>query len=848
MNVNDLYEFYKSPSSSPLRIYSFKDIDNTLVDESGQYAYAYRIFIYKYDDYDPSKRPNNSTNSSPAIDHLDTPNSKSGTYVKGFTGLYDSGYVNLLEGIYTIEYVVNTTRYTNNMDIFSSQTIAFVYRAMAITYNRLPLKKWTITDVIDRIFDVIIPLRKGELPKFVLDDSLRTKYDNIIAPEFAFTKMTLREMLKQVGGFVHAEPRITGKNASGQWVVTFDEYGSNQTSWISNRRYVSATFGTDINDYCTSLDSSADNLVNQLNWAQGVVTEPFNGTQGKSLRTETTTTRMSEDNSTFISTDLPIYTIGEQKQVFCTHIPELGDGLWDITPYIFEKADYDNLSSYDGVYPFSKAYALYYTQGAKHIKGLFFKVPNAITPALEQYAIKNILEAVTGRSLSITGQEYMQLAFKVTYLPIFSARVRTNKQYIVGNTPRTLAYNQSANFIESQYYGENLKGVVARLGNVEKTYTYHLAHLCDIPKVGLLYDEYYYISAVSCEILPTYIKCTIALSKDFNRLSTYVGISSNKRMWEVSEKQAFERESIITEYVKITQNSNETNDNNSSFKGNIAKTLFNQEGITAPVSSAMIVTYPKGDGSNGIISLPAVSTAMGNSMLFSFRFEDNYSAGQQSVYKDDIWNGNGDNVNGYWGNYVSYCDYYGRFYWLTANFYANDVFYNSLVSNNTDAFKLPQDAIQSSKIPIAINNWKYRKDSREIPSITYELTAVTDIEDLIIGSALMKNCALVNSDPSTYQLYGFRRRLNAIDSKNITDGTLISNGLTINADSISVSGVGSYTSWAIVTASKPKQLTVEDEDGDLTTQTIELGKELVLGRNSSTGGTYYFSVKKDVYS
>jgi hypothetical protein len=258
----------------------------------------------------------------------------------------------------------------------------------------------------------------------------------------------------------------------------------------------------------------------------------------------------------------------------------------------------------------------------------------------------------------------------------------------------------------------------------------------------------------------------------------------------------------------------------------------------------MMVTYPKGKGnSSGFISLPVVSTAMGNSMLFSFRFEDNYSAGQQSVYKNDIWNGSGnDNVNGYWGNYVPYCDYYGRFYWLTANFYAGAVRYN-----NTDALKLPQGSVSGS-VPVSINDWKYRKDSREIPSITYELTAVTDIEDLIIGSALMKNCKLVNDNPSDYELRGFYSRLNTIDSKNISGGTVISNGLTIGTNYIDISGVSGYKSWAIVTKSNQQILEVEDEDGDPTTQKIELGKELVLGRNSSTGGTYYFSVKKDVYS
>ena len=577
--------------------------------------------------------------------------------------------LDVAEGTYTLEYC------------FLDDWDRLYYKAtglIAITSNRLPLKKWTITSVIDRIFDTIIPIKQGEAPKFVLDESLRVKYDNIIAPEFAFTKMTLREMLKQVGGFVHAEPRIKGKDKNGRWVVTFDEYGTQTKSWISKRDYVSATFGVDINDYCTSLDSSADNLVNQLNWAQGVVVEPFIGTQGKSLRTESTTTRMEEDNSTFISTDLPIYALGEKKQVFCTYIPGNGleEGSWDITPYIFEKADYDNLSSYDGAYPYSKGFALYYTQGSKHIRGLFYKVPNAISPYLSQYAIKNILETVTGKQLNITGQDYMKLAFKVTYLPIFSTRVRTNKQCIVGTKARTLTYNQGANFVESQWYGENLKGVVARMGNVEKTYTYHLAHLSDIPKVGLRFDDNYYISAVSCEVLPTYIKCTIALSKDFNRLSTYVGISSNKRMWEVSEKQAYNRDTIITEYVKIST-TDKANDSGISFAGNIAKILFNKDNnIENPVSGAIINTYRKNNSPNtNFISLPVVSAAMGNSMLFSFRFEDNYSTGQQSVNKEDLWNGESEEntIDGFWANYVPYCDYYGRFYYLTARFYASQV-------------------------------------------------------------------------------------------------------------------------------------------------------------------------------
>ena len=78
---------------------------------------------------------------------------------------------------------------------------------------------------------------------------------------------------------------------------------------------------------------------------------------------------------------------------------------------------------------------------------------------------------------------------------------------------------------------------MARLGNVEKSITYVCAWFDQIPKAGELYDDEYYISAVSWEVMPTYIKCTLGLSKDFNRISQYIGISSNRRYYEVSERE-----------------------------------------------------------------------------------------------------------------------------------------------------------------------------------------------------------------------------------------------------------------------------------------------------------------------
>ena len=576
--------------------------------------------------------------------------------------------LNLADGVYTVYY---------SFHVDGQPLVYFDTDGLVMSYisNRYPAKKWTITDVINRCFALIEPQTSGNYPRFRLqgvsydtDGNPLTTYaagsqaeelERILAPEFAFTKMTLREQLKQVGGFIHAEPRIsafkTDDKGNEYFEVVFDKYGGIKQSHIKDRQLISAGFKESINEYCTSLDSSADNLVSQVDFAQGVVVEPFeNGFT--TLRTESITTRVEENNDTIIPTDKPIFQI---KSVICKYIPGKGAGSWDITPYIFESADYNgNLSSYEGVYPYSKSYAVYYTQGSKGIKGLFFKAENPISPALNNYAITNILRVVTGdNGLTIdanSGNYYAELGFEITYLPIFKTRIRTTKQQIRTGLPRTLAYNQSANMIETRYYGANLKGVVERLGNLEKTYTYIVPFLSDIPTAGMVFDKNYYISTVTWEVLPYYIKVTLGLSKDFNRISEYIGINSEKRMWEVSERMSVERQTLIQEYVVFSDNPRTKKGKDVYFQEDafsLTGWLFNDSSTVSgsnPISACSVRPMNKNKANVGnYVILPSVAVSFGNSALFAVNYADNYSAGQKIV------NGSKDNdLKGYWGQYV----------------------------------------------------------------------------------------------------------------------------------------------------------------------------------------------------
>ena len=759
---------------------------------------------------------------------------------------------NLNKGNYQIKYSFPSSNadgsVVNTRELFYTFTVFTDYSQ---------LKKWTITSVINRVLDLIEPLEypydtggTGDLPnpqpRFYLNEDQAEKYDKIIAPEFSFTRATLREILQQIGGFgaVHAEPRIS-KRAGDRYEIIFDEYGSNEYSNISKEAYVNATFGTDINQYCTALDSSADNLTNTLDWAQGVVVEPTSK-DTKSLRTEQTTARLAEDNSTFISTQLPIQTLNKLEWYD-------GEKYYDITAYVFESTDYSTtLSSFKGAYPFSKAYALYYTYGQKNIQGLFFKAEHAISPIFHNYSIINVLRAVTGKSnLDYTGNALMKLRFRVTYKPKYSARVRTHKQIILDGTPSMLAYNQGANAIESNYYGTHLRAVVERLGTVEKTYTYQLAFLSQIPKVGRKFDDNYYISNVTYEILPFSIKCTIALSKHFNRLSTYVGINSQKRMWEISERQTQQRQSIFTSYIVASLNKPDPPDPPDANTVSVhlatpVSLLLNGEAnsnakFLNPVSWAFI--KPKDYNNDAItnkpIALPVVSSVFGNAMTFTFSFEDNYSAGQKLIEvegdKTTL-----DNVTGMWGDYVPYTDYYGRMYYIEYMLMGSVISDADIGSN-----QLPQ---YDNNTPPNTNRLLgarclYRKDNREVPQITHEIAVVTDNSYIVIGPALCSNCSAVNAKPKEFKLYLLENKLNILDGKldlenatqvDISAISFTENSIQLNSKETGPIDTEFYKSWALVTEITPTEITVANEAGQSETQEIQEGGELLIGRNFST--------------
>lgn len=416
--------------------------------------------------------------------------------------------------------------------LFSYQTTGNYFEEFTINLiHELPPKpNKTITSVVNRILQVAETLRESETPRFVFDATQAELYKDTEAPEMAFSG-TLWEVLEQIGDYLHSVPKLNGN------IVYFEEFGRQDKVQADLKDYVSNIERFDIEQFGNAIDSTIQNIVNTDNETSGSVVEPF-GVGYITPRTDSGQAVITQDNC-FIPTKEPIEKIVKLEVGYLDQKDYKTKVVGDITPYVYESAEYATLSSYSSAFPLSKKYAVKYTIGQKNITALNFKLPNAISDSFEEYSIVAILEKVTGKNIAslFRLEDIRNLQFRITYVPMTEARLKQYKSRVQDNKfDSTLAYNQSATKISSVAYGEAMKGAIAKLGNPEITKVFLFTDLSLIPKVGQLYDEEYYVSIVKCEYYKDFVRCEVGLSKNFNRISEFVGIKNEVRFYEISER------------------------------------------------------------------------------------------------------------------------------------------------------------------------------------------------------------------------------------------------------------------------------------------------------------------------
>lgn len=732
---------------------------------------------------------------------------------------------------------------------------------IAAVQNLPAADDWTITEVTQRLLSAGVTRRvnaagavdgtSNDAQKYVFDSGQATQFANTVSPEFFFTRGTLWEALATVGGYIHGIPRLVYDD--GVLTVKFDLLGGDE-QYTGNLPAAVYDYKQILGDeYCGAVDSTVENLLNTTNTTQGTVVEP-SATTFRAVNAPEGSFRIAPDAEPVILTDQPIYEIKDLEFWYC-----VGDTQRTISlrPYVFERAEYQTLSSFGGAFPYSKSYALVYTQGQKNISGLVFTAQTSSLNQLKQnYAIVNILQAVTGDTASFNtsnGSNIPTYQFRVTYVPYVTTRITQRKPFLDYPTDNTLLYNQGGNSVENEYYGERLRGTIMRIGNVSWVRTFIFAHYADIPKCGQKIGNYY-VARVDCEYERMYIKATVTAVENFNKLAEFIGINSNYRLYDVSEKQSVDRYINYSESCVVSFNHSAYTHNGGgmingtgilavrSLFGGVPNAYDKITAMTMVSNGGRVVDNPAGEIATQL-GLAAGAFSSGNSIVMYTTLLDNYGAGYQSVPTD------GTATRGQ--RLLPYGDTFGNI--SIANIAFGTGFSPAPSTPTPDsAFDYPQlDSGTTLASPYYTGYFGISKDSRErlagivlqqhFQSDDFSASAVgngtrTGQYNIIIGSGLSKYNPLVIGTGTTVSLYFLPTMLSPIENiislsgavQNSTGVTTQSTGgILRNPDSFelvfpeySPQGGGTMTAYSAA-------LVVPSSDGQT--------GELVLGVNFPNG-------------
>ena len=617
--------------------------------------------------------------------------------------------------------------------IFSARRVTVEYVFDINNATPLPYSRKSISDVVQMILLKHKTLNSFEDVKYYFNEEQKTKYSNVEAPEFTITQNTLFEALKVVANYVQCIPRLRGNE------IYFDELGDVEIVDVSNDG-VLKTNAQSIDMYCDNINSYVNNITNQQG-NDGTVAEP-NNRAFKTVRCESGNVIIQDDN-VIIKTDYPIFKINKLT------ILEDGGALptSDITKYVYEYNKYLLLSSYGEDPDNSKAFALYYKQNEKNIYGLnFIDDTNTLPDAFKHYAIANIAKLFSFPPIYLT--TLTQLAFQIEYIPLVDLRVFQHKTYLgQAKNDRTLTYNQNENLVDSSAYGEHLKGVVARLGNNEMQLTFISKSLSNIPKLGKN-TQYGYISEINIERYKGYLKYSINLSKDFNRISQYVGIKSNIRQYEISESMTQDRLCIYEDFLVVGKTPAELTINENkpllTVHGidNIRDIFYGNSSAQYGIHSSSIGIDEDNNGNFLTqIELPIIGYALGTSAIFYMSFEDNFSAGAQNLTTSGSTSvSTGRRVS----QPVQYSSNIGEFTAFKINLNNYGITSSDLNKEYARANNFPKiDKVNFEGTTVIFSTTKNMdikifKDNRETIKFSYQLNCITDKDNVIIGSGMSK--------------------------------------------------------------------------------------------------------------
>lgn len=474
-------------------------------------------------------------------------------------------------------------------------------------------------------------IKNKKLPFYCNDEDIVT-LQNTQVIESAFHQKNFWEVLLEIGKYIHAIPFVEF-GEDDRLLVRWRYLG--QTTKSENQSVTMSIFNSrSIENYVGAVNSYVTNMV-QLGGEIDEWISPKSESDDflvyndvAVIKTSKIITEITYLGVKCINPTSPITDTDEQ----------------DITDCVFEKYVYD-LLGIDANLNINKGLAIYYNLGENVIRGLNYQLPSVNTGAAEtEYAIKRIL----GKKYQISTGNYANIkinnfAFHIKYRTKESVRSEQSRpdlrKYLINSkyeqVPHHIQFNNQQDVsVDSDKFGNKSYGSLIRTGNTEYQTTEWVNYASELKKAGELVElrgNLYYVSKAKHTYFQDHIDIEISYSKDYNQLSEIIGIPSEPRFYEISERNLIDRQVVINDYYAIgTKRYGKTPNNY------IGKLLTSSESYPKYAISQI-----KNDANNpdtrveGLSSFaidlihPISAYSMRNTLSLKWEMVDNFSAGDR---------------------------------------------------------------------------------------------------------------------------------------------------------------------------------------------------------------------------
>lgn len=559
----------------------------------------------------------------------------------------------LTEPLYMVfrNIVVNNSEENSNVYSTNSKVTYLVDAIDKILYSQQPLEWSNGSGIISK-------------QKYVLDNDIRTYLNSpkIVSPEFTWTGgKSLYEVLAEIGREFNGIPRLLKSkynSSTGSYddnVITFDILSINRNTDPVNKSSLSEKMSS-IDNHSTEFISPISNLISEDS------IEYYPSKTGWVSPKST-----DEDNAYVMRDNMGIVLPKNIFKLETIEVAEIDDsGNINKIPvklenYTVESTIFDTLNDDQN----GKGKALYWTQGDNKIYNIGALKAESEAEVIwglssSQYVIQNIIDDTLGRQ-----PDPQKLLYRVSYIPYSDVMLKTEQSNISGLSNFTASVlNQENNTITDKKFGSSAQRQIERLGNNSIIRSYQHSSLLECPTLGNTIefnDDIYYCDVINYNINNNFIETVCEFSKNFNKINPRMGIDAEYRQYEIYADQFVERNLNINNYCYVSHTiyndfkANSQRRCNYSLSDILCNSLLNSaynkpetfyintmqkadEYIADRLRYTSYTSNIKGNvGTDGFL-IPANGYIFNNSVLFTGKMYDNFSAGiKADTIEDGSW-------------------------------------------------------------------------------------------------------------------------------------------------------------------------------------------------------------------